>query len=147
MKRLMISVPFLIALCIQQSHANDVNDIASRPLGVAALKELVIAPRIFTVTAYVIEKYDECPPCPPKAMCETCAYGIYVADDNRPRKPGTLTDNGLYLRTDRAKEFQIGIKYVFRIRYRLERTAAGAWRQTGPELVDFARIGPEGKRQ
>jgi len=147
MKRLTVSVLFLIGLCMQQSHASDVNDGATRPLGVAALKELVIAPRIFTVAAYVIEKYDECPPCPPNAVCETCAYGIYVSDDNRPRKLGTLTDDGLYLRTNKAKEFQTGIKYQFTIRYRLEKSPAGAWRQTGPELIDFSRIGPEDKRE
>ena len=145
MKNLAVSAVFLVVLCMQQAYASDVNDAANRPLSVSALKELVIAPRIFTIAAYVIEIYDKCPPCPPKAVCETCTFGIYVADDNRPRQPGSLTDDGLYLRTDKAGQFQIGTKYLFRIRYQLEKSAAGAWQQTGPQLIDFARIGPEDK--
>ena len=139
MNRLMVSVVILIVLCMQQVRAND---ITIRPLSVSALKDLVIAPRIFTITAYVIEKFDECPPCPPNAVCETCEYGIYVADENRPRKPGASGGDGIYLRTNQAKEFQIGIKYLFKIRFRLEKNAAGAWQQTGPELIDFAPAGP-----
>ena len=147
MKNLTVSAAFLVVLCMQQARAGEVNDVANRPLSVSALKELVIAPRIFTIAAYVIEIYDKCPPCPPKAVCETCTFGIYVADDNRPRQPGSLTDDGLYLRTDKAGQFQIGTKYLFTIRYRLEKSAAGAWQQTGPQLIDFARIGPEDKTQ
>jgi hypothetical protein len=139
MKELIVSVLVLAAFSISQSRANDAKAITTRPLSVSALKQLLIAPRIFTVTAYVIEKYDECPPCPPRAVCETCAYGIYLSDENHPRKPGTLTDDGLYLRTNRAKEFEIGTKYRFRVRYRMEKSAAGAWRQSGPELIDFTR--------
>lgn len=143
----MVSSVFVIVLCMQQASANDVNDIMSQPLSVSALKEHVMTPRIFTVTAYIIEKYDKCPPCPPNAVCETCVLGIYVADDNRPRKPGTFTDDGLYLRTKKAQDFQIGIKYEFIIRYRLEKNAAGAWLQTGPELIDFAPVGSWSKRK
>lgn len=138
MKSFLISALLLIALCIQQAQANDVNDSAGRSLSIAELKERVFAPRIFAVTAYVIEKYDKCPPCPPNAVCETCVFGIYVADDNRPRKPGTTMTDGIYLPTNKAQRFQIGMKYQFRIRYRIEKNAAGAWQQTGPELIDFS---------
>ena len=93
--------------------------------------------------AYVIEKYDKCPPCPPDALCETCQFGIYVADDNRPPKAVVSMDYGIYLRTDKAKDFQIGSRYLFTIRYRLEKSAAGAWQQTGPELSGFTLIGPD----
>lgn len=147
MKNLAVSTALLVVLCMQQARAGDVNDVASPPLSVSALKELVVAPRIFAIAAYVIEIYDKCPPCPPKAVCETCTYGIYVADDNRPRQPGSLADDGLYLSTDKAGQFQIGAKYLLRIRYRLEKSAAGAWQQTGPQLIDFARISPEHKSQ
>lgn len=143
MKNLAVSAAFLLVLCMQQAGAGDVNDVVNRPLSVSALKERVIAPRIFLIVAYVTEIYDKCPPCPPKAVCETCTYGIYVADDDHPRQPGNQTDDGLYLRTDKAGQFQIGTKYLLRIRYRLERSPAGAWQQTGPQLIDFARIGPE----
>jgi hypothetical protein len=143
----MVSVAFLIALCIPQTHANDVDDITSRPLSISELKELVMAPRIYTVTAYVIEKYDECPPCPPNAVCETCVLGIYVADDNRPRKPGVTMNDGMYLQTNKARRFQKGVKYLFRVRYILERTAAGAWLQSGPDLIDFTHIGSKDKHE
>jgi len=140
------AVLFLMALCIQEAQANNGNDIASRALSVSELRTQAIAPRIFTVAAYVIQKYDECPPCPPNAVCETCVVGIYVADDKRPRKPGVAMNDGLYLRTNKAGGFQLGIKYLFRIRYRMEQNAAGAWLQTGPELVDFAHMGRDLQR-
>ena len=142
MKSLTLSVALLLTLCTGQACAADVSDAAGRPLSVAALKALVVAPRIYSVTAYVVEKYDECPPCPPNAVCETCVYGIYLADDNRARKPGASSGDGIYLSTNRAREFRLGARYHFRIRYRLEKNAAGAWRRTGPELIDFIRVGP-----
>ena len=143
MKNLTFCAAFLAVLCLQQARAAGVNDVAGRPLSVSELNELVVAPRIFALAAYVVEIYDRCPPCPPQAVCETCTYGIYVADDKRPRRPGTLKDDGLYLRTDKAGQFHLGTKYLFKIEYRLEKSAAGAWRQTGPQLIDSARIGPE----
>jgi hypothetical protein len=139
MKVLLSYIAFLFALGVHQALAEGNRDTMGRPLTVSELKKAVIAPRIFAVTAYVREKYDECPPCPPNAVCETCVYGIYVADDNRPRTPGGSTATGIYLRTNRAKEFVIGSRYLFRIRYRLEKDARGTWRQTGPELIDFVR--------
>lgn len=142
MKSLTLSLALVLALCAGQAGAADVGDAAGRPLSIAALKALVVAPRIYSVAAYVVEKYDECPPCPPNAVCETCVYGIYLADDNRAREPGASRGDGIYLSTNKAREFQLGAKYHFRIRYRLEKNAAGAWRQTGPELIDFTRAGP-----
>ena len=139
-RKLTVSVALLAALCIQAAGAAGVNDAGPRPLSVSALKERVIAPRIFTVAAFVVEKFDKCPHCPPGAVCETCTFGIYVADDLRPRRPGATRDDGLYLTTDKASQFQTGTKYRFRIRYRLEKNAAGAWQQSGPQLIDFARI-------
>ena len=143
MKNLTVCAALLALLCLQQARAAGVNDVAGRPLSVSALKELVVAPRIFTIAAYVVEIYDRCPPCPPQAVCETCTYGIYVADDNRPHRPGPPRDEGLYLATHKAGQFHVGTKYLFKIEYRLERSAAGAWRQTGPQLIDSARIDPE----
>jgi hypothetical protein len=140
MKNLMLSITFLITLCIQQAHASYVDDVSNRQLSVSALKAQVIAPRYFAVAAYVITKDDTCPPCPPDAVCETCAYGIYVADDNRPRTPGVSMNDGIYLQTNKAREFQIGTKYLFTVRYRLEKNAAGAWQQTGPEFIDAAPV-------
>ena len=142
MKGLLRSTVLLLTLGQLQVHANDENADADRPLSVSALKERAVAPRIFTVTAYVVEKQDTCPPCPPKALCETCVFGIYLADDRRPRRTGTSIDDGIYLRTNRAQEFRVGAKYRFRLRYRMEMNAAGAWRQAGPELIDFAPVRP-----
>ena len=142
MKRLMGPVIFLLALCLQQAHADGANDDVNRRFSVSALKEQVAAPGDFTVAAYVVEKYDVCPKCPPNAVCETCVLGIYLADDNLPRKPGASSDDGIYLRTNRAQEFQVGSQYEFRIGYRMEKNAAGAWQRTGPELIDFAPVRP-----
>ena len=144
MRSLMLSGVFLSTLCLQQAGADDMTDITAPPLSVSEMKDRIMAPRIYTVAAYVVEKYDTCPPCPSKAVCETCVLGIYVADDNAPRKPGTVMNDGLYLQTNEAGRFQAGVKYLFRIRYRLEQNTAGAWQQTGPELMDFARIGLDG---
>ena len=143
MKSLTRSVILLLTLCLQQTNASALNENTNRPLSISELKEHVEAPRDFTVTAYVIEKYDECPPCPPKAVCETCVLGIYVADGNHPRNSNTFNDDGIYLRTNKAQEFQIGIKYIFKVRYRMEKNAGGVWRQSGPELIDFTPVGPQ----
>jgi hypothetical protein len=150
MKAFTVSAVFLVALCALSLHpasAADVNDMAGPPLSVLELKTRVIAPRFFKVVAYVIEKYDTCPPCPPEALCETCQLGIYVADDNRPPETGVSMDYGIYLQTDRAKEFQVGSRYLFRIRYRMEKSPAGPWRQTGPELAGFTLIAPDHKSE
>lgn len=128
---------FIIALCVQQAHANETNGFMTKPLSVEELKTRIIAPRIFTVSAYVIEKYDKCPPCPANAVCETCVFGIYVADNNRQRIPDASRKDGIYLQTNEAYKFKIGMKYLFHIRYRMEKNAYGAWQQTGPELIDY----------
>jgi len=146
-KSLTLSVALLIALCAGQACAADVTGVAGRPLSIAELNALVVAPRIYSVVAYVVEKHDECPPCPPNAVCETCVYGIYLADHDRARAPGAAMGDGIYLSTNKAREFQLGARYLFRIRYRLEKNAAGAWRQTGPELIDFTRVGPADRPQ
>jgi hypothetical protein len=147
MKSLMVTVMLLWAVCLQQAPATGINDIKGQAVSVSELKEKSIAPRYFTVSAYVIEKYDECPPCPAGAVCETCVFGIYVADENRPRKPGVAMKDGIYLQTNRAQEFHVGSKYVLKVRYRLEKNAAGTWLQTGPELMDFAPAGPPKNRE
>lgn len=148
MRALGVSAVFLIALCAPSLHparAADVNEMAGPPLSVSELKASVIAPRFFKVAAYVIEKYDTCPPCPPNALCETCEFGIYVADDPRPPETGVTMDYGIYLRTDMAKEFQVGSRYLLRVRYKMERSPAGPWRQTGPELAGFTLMAPDHK--
>ena len=144
---LIIAVSLAMSFCVQDTQAGDVSSHGSQPLSISELKKHITAPRIYSVEAYVIHKDDECPPCPPNAVCETCVLGIYVADDNRPRKPGVVMNDGIYLQTNKARRFQVGIKYQFRIRYRLEMNAAGAWLQTGPELIDFTHIGPENKHE
>ena len=142
MNKLFVAV-FLIALGVHGAAAVETSDGMRRTLSIAALRDLVTAPRIYKVAAYVVRKYDKCPPCPPNAVCETCELGIYVADDYGPGMSAVVMNDGMYLRTDDAGSFRVGSKYLLTIRYRVERNAAGAWLQTGPELIDFARIGAE----
>lgn len=97
------------------------------------------------VVAYVVAVYDKCPPCPPKALCETCERGIYVADrkDEFERDPSGA--QRLYLCTPKAGAFHAGAQYRFTLQYGFEKTGAGPWRRTGPVLVDFAPVQPVAK--
>jgi hypothetical protein len=148
MKLLIVVVVSLIAVsCVQVSLAGELNVRANQPLSVSQLKERVIAPRIFSVEAYVVVKDDECPPCPPQAVCETCVFGIYISDRNDRPKGRALLTEGLYLVARDAGRYQLGAKYLFNIRYRIERNAAGAWQQTGPELIGSSLLEPGSKRE
>lgn len=142
MNKLLVTLAFLAALGVRGIYAAGVVHETERPLSIATLRDIVTTPRIYKVEAYVVQKDDECPPCPPNAVCETCQLGIYVADDGTPSKAGVNMKDGMYLRTKEASSFQVGGKYLLTIKYNVERNAAGAWLQTGPELVDFARIKP-----
>jgi len=88
----------------------------SNALSVNKMKAQVTAPRTFLVQAYVIRKDDECPPCPPMAVCETCQLGIVIADI-----PNAPLSEGLYLPTPQAAVFRTGPKYAFHILYWIEK--------------------------
>lgn len=139
---------FVLMLTFSIQDAVGDGDVSggNKPLSVAEMRRQVSAPRVYSVEAYVIHKDDECPPCPPNAVCETCVLGIYVADDTRPREPdmSTRTDV-IYLQTNKAQSFQVGEKYLFRIKYQLMQNAAGAWLQTSPELIEYRSIGSAGR--
>jgi hypothetical protein len=147
MNNFLASIFFIITLCVQQAHADETNEFMAQPLSVEDLKTRIIAPRIFTVSAYVIEKYDKCPPCPANAVCETCVFGIYVADNNRLQVTDVSRKDGIYLQTNDAYKFKIGMKYLFHIRYRMEKNAYGRWQQTGPELIDYIHTDSSEKRE
>lgn len=99
---------------------------------VSQIESQLTTPHIYAVSAYVIRKDDQCPPCPPGAVCETCQLGILIADS-----PDT-TEAGLYLATMQAARFEVGASYLFHIRYRFRKNPAGAWQLEGPQLVDYA---------
>jgi len=140
MRRPTIPVLLAIALAGGNAGAGEEDRDAERPMSIAELKQRLAAPRIFTVAAYVVAKYDRCPPCPPKAVCETCELGIYIADGNRQPEAGAAKPDGIYLRTREAARFKVGARYVFTLRYRTELNRAGAWLQTGPALVGFSPV-------
>lgn len=143
----MIALCLVAAFCVREACAGDAGGPGSPPLSISELKKEVTAPRIYWLRAYVIHKDDECPPCPPNAVCETCVLGIEVADDNLQWEPGIPMDNVLYLRTDKAREFIVGNRYLFKLRYRIELNAAGAWLQTGPQLIDYESAAPGDVRE
>jgi hypothetical protein len=134
---LMIALCLLTGFCVPGARAGEAGGPGSRPLSISELKKEVTAPRIYWLRAYVIHKDDECPPCPPNAVCETCVLGIEVADENLPWQPGIPMENVLYLRTPKAGEFVVGNRYLFKLRYLIELNAAGAWLQSGPQLIEY----------
>ncbi|HKI62930.1 MAG TPA: hypothetical protein VKA31_11605 [Mariprofundaceae bacterium] len=120
----------MIGFSMQHGLAEPVDKTKNPPLTVVQMEEQAMAPRVYTVIAYVIHKDDVCPPCPPHAVCETCQLGIRIAD--------SMDAKGLYLPTPKAAEFQMGREYIFLIRYQIVRNAAGAWQMEGPQLLEHA---------
>lgn len=129
MKRVAAAVLMLLIWTTTDTLAGTLDDA---PLSVGEMQRHVMAPRIYAVNAYVVHTYDKCPPCPPNAVCETCQLGIVIAD-----APDTPVREGLYLSTPQAARFLVGSKYIFRIRYRIERNAAGARQLEGPQMIDY----------
>jgi hypothetical protein len=134
---LAVAALLVTAFCVPGALAAEAGGPHGQPLSISELKREVTAPRIYWLRAYVIHKDDECPPCPPNAVCETCVLGIEVADENLPWEPGIPMENVLYLRTPKAGEFVVGNRYLFKLRYRIEQNAAGAWLQSGPQLIEY----------
>ena len=134
-RMIMASIFFLIVIGGVNVTAGDLDSDAEQPMSIMTLKDRLVAPRIYSIKAYVIEKYDQCPPCPPKAVCETCQLGIFIADRNLKLESGIDRPDGLYLPTRDAASFRVGALYIFTISYRVERNRAGAWLRSGPQLV------------
>jgi len=132
-----LAASLLLAICGEQTAlAGSADDAPTPPLSVAGMQAQLAAPQLYSVAAFVIRKDDECPPCPPHAVCETCQLGILIADN-----PDAPITNALYLATTQAAQFRTGSKYLFRIRYQIRKNAFGAWQLEGPQLVSYTEIG------
>lgn len=135
-----VSILFLLTVCGGNVIAGEVNADHGRPMSIVELNKQLAAPQFYSVIAYVVEKYDKCPPCPPNAVCETCQLGIFISDSNTPLESGNPRMDGLYLRTRQAGGFRVGARYLFTLRYWIEKNQAGAWLRSGPMLVDHELV-------
>jgi hypothetical protein len=147
MQNLVAIVLLLIAFTATNAFASETNGAPVRPMSIAELKQHLAAPQTYSVVAYVIRKYEKCPPCPTMAICETCELGIYIADNNQSPESGASQADGLFLHTRDVGVFQVGSRYLFTLSYRLEINRSGARLQTGPVLVNYSPVHPEAKRQ
>lgn len=133
---LLTATALLVSIVNSSPVCADPTGAASQSVTVSQIESQLTTPRIYAVRAYIVRKYDHCPPCPPGAVCETCQLGILIADS-----PDT-TEAGLYLATPQAAHFMVGANYLFHIRYRFRKNPAGAWQLEGPQLVDYTAISP-----
>jgi hypothetical protein len=147
MQSLAAFVLLLTAFTTTNAATSETHGDPAWPMTIAELKQQLAAPQTYSVAAYVIKKFDKCPPCPTRAICETCELGIYIGDRNGSSASGASQTDGLFLRTGDAAAFQVGTRYLFTLSYRLETNQAGARLQTGPVLVDYSPIHPDEKRQ